>query len=242
MSASVNTSSTPSLTVPIVNWLVQEIEQQRLAPDDKLPSEKQLCEQFSVSRSVIREALSQLKSEGLVRSEQGRGVFVTQRETRQSFRLDPTCLDDASDVSDVFELLIAFEVAVARLAALRHTPEDLKRIRQALIGMEYALIHDQLGDIEDYAFHQAIVHATKNPHFIALNQYLEQHIRRLIRKARRNTAQHHQELVELVQEEHRLIMGAIESGDPDAAAAAAETHLRNAASRLNTYLEPKRTT
>src|SRR3546814_12468625 len=69
-----------------------------LKPGNKLPSEKQLGEQFSVSRSVVREALSQLKSEGLISSQQGRGVFVNERGTRQTFRLDPTRLDAKQDV------------------------------------------------------------------------------------------------------------------------------------------------
>src|SRR3546814_7956010 len=82
-------------------------------------------------------------------------------------------------------------------------PDDLKKIKRALIGMEYAIVHDQLGDTEDYAFHQAIVDAAQNPHFIALNEYLEQHVRHLIRSARSNTAQYHQNLVEDVQQEHQ---------------------------------------
>lgn len=231
-----NSASTPSLTTPIVEWLTQEIEQQHLKPGDKLPSEKQLGEQFSVSRSVVREAVSQLKSEGLVSSQQGRGVFVNERGARQTFRLDPTRLDDKEDVAYVLELMIAIESAAARLAALRRTPEDLKNIKRALIGMEYAIVHDQLGDTEDYAFHQAIVDAAQNPHFIALNEYLERHARHLIRSARSNTAQYHQDLVEDVQQEHQAIVRAIEAQDPDEAAQAAETHLRKAAERLNTYL------
>src|SRR3546814_9994261 len=127
-----NSGSTPSLTTSIVEWLTQEIKQQRLQPGNKLPSEKQLGEQFAVSRSVVREALSQLKSEGLISSQQGRGVFVNERGTRQTFRLDPTRLDDKQDVAYVLELLIAIEGAAARLAALRRTPDDLKNIKRAL--------------------------------------------------------------------------------------------------------------
>ena len=224
------------LTTPITAWLKLQIEQQQLRPGDKLPSEKQLCEQFSVSRSVVREAVSQLKSEGLVSSQQGRGVFVNERGKRQSFRLDPTQLSDEEDLAYVLELLITIEVAATRLAAIRRTPEDLKRIKRALIGMEYAIAHDELGDAEDYLFHQSIVDAAQNPHFIALSEYLEQHIRRLIRKARSNTAQYHQDLVECVQQEHQAIFRAVEAGDADAAANAAESHLRNAAERLNTYM------
>jgi DNA-binding FadR family transcriptional regulator len=225
-----------SLTTTIVDWLKLEIDANRLGPGAKLPSEKQLCEQFNVSRSVVREALSQLKSEGLVSSHQGRGVFVSERGMRQSFRLKTTSLNDTETVGQIIELMSAIESAAARYAALRHTPADLKRIRQALVGMEFAIVHDQPGDEEDYAFHQAIVDATHNPHFIALNEYLEQHARRLIRQARNNTATYHQELIADVQKEHQNILQAIGERDPEAAAKAAETHLRNAARRLNSYL------
>jgi GntR family transcriptional repressor for pyruvate dehydrogenase complex len=228
---------TPSLTGDIVEWLNQEIRLGNLKPGDKLPSEKQLGLQFSVSRSVVREAVSHLKSEGTVAAQQGRGVFVNERGSRQAFRLDATSLDDAAGLEHVLELLVALEAAAARYAAVRHTPEDLKRIKQALVGMEYAIISDKLGDDEDFAFHQAIVDATKNPHFGMLNEYLEQHVRRLIRKARNNTATNYNNLIEAVQQEHKEIVSAIEARDPAAAALAAETHLRNAAQRLNMYLK-----
>src|SRR3546814_8562332 len=73
-------------------------------------------------------------------------MLVKERGSRQTFRLDPTRLDDKEDVAYVLELMIAIESAAARLAALRRTPEDLKNIKRALIGMEYAIVHDQLGD------------------------------------------------------------------------------------------------
>lgn len=234
-----NTSHVPnhSLTEDIVSWLNEEIRSQRLKPGDKLPSEKQLCERFSVSRSVVREAVSQLKSEGIVNAQQGRGVFVNERGSRQTFRLDVTALNDARGLEHVIELLVTMEAAAARYAAMRRTPEDLKRIKQALIGMEYAIVNDKLGDDEDYAFHQAIVDSTKNPHFQMLNEFLERHVRRLIRQARSNTAKNYNNLVQAVQDEHKAILQAIEKRDPDAAALAAETHLRNAAKRLNKYLK-----
>ncbi|MGO3889570.1 MAG: FadR/GntR family transcriptional regulator [Paenalcaligenes sp.] len=225
-------------STPIVTWIRQEIETGNFVADQKLPSEAQLQERFGVSRSVVREALSQLKSEGLVHSQQGRGVFVNARGERRMFSLDMSgaTLGDLTSLEHVIELLVAIEVAAAKHAAQRHTAADLKKIRKALIGMEYAIACDQLGDEEDYAFHQAIVDATHNPHFITLNEYLEQHVRRLIRQARSHTAQYHQDLIEDVQAEHQAIVQAIEQRDSDAAAAAAERHLRNAAERLRTYI------
>lgn len=227
-----------SLSTRIIEWLKQEIALDRLPEGSKLPSERALCEQFGVSRSVVREAISQLKSEGLVTSQQGRGVFVNKRAERQSFRLEPTALNDQQEVTHVIELLIALEAASARYAAVRRTDQDLKNMRRELVGMEYAILNDQTGDEHDYAFHQAIVDATRNPHIIAFSEYLEQHARRMIRQARSNTKAHHKDLVADVQLEHKVIFDAIEARDAEAAAKAAEQHLRNAAKRLNLYLNP----
>ena len=57
-----------------------------------MPSERLLGEQYAVSRAVVREALSQLKSEGLVTSRAGSGVFVTERNQRQAFRMQEPCV------------------------------------------------------------------------------------------------------------------------------------------------------
>lgn len=228
---------TYSLTSNIIDWLTQEIESGHLSPGEKLPSEKQLGEQFSVSRSVVREAIAQLKSEGIVFSQQGSGVFVNERGARHSIRLQLIDLEDNQGLAHIIELLSTLEAGAARYAAIRHTPDDLKKIKKALIGMEYAILSDQLGDKEDYDFHQAIVDSTKNPHFKMLNDYLEQHVRKLIRQARTNTVYNYTNLVRDVQQEHKAIFEAIESRDPDAAAQAAEKHLRNAAKRLSMYIE-----
>ncbi|MCY1311093.1 hypothetical protein D9M70_613580 [compost metagenome] len=66
---------------------------------------------------------------------------------------------------------------------------------------------------------------------------MEQHARRLIRQARSNTAKNYAELIQDVQNEHKAIFEAIEAGNAEAASAAAETHLRNAAQRLNMYVQ-----
>lgn len=221
----------------IASRLTQAIQAGEFAVGDRLPSERDLCEQFSCSRAVVREALSQLKSEGLVSSRAGSGVFVTERSQKQAFRMQDVTIDEKDSLAMVMELLVTIEVAATRFAAMRRSPEDLKRIKRALIGMEYEIANDRLGDEEDFAFHQAIVDATHNPHFRALSEHLEHGARRVIRQARSNTKAQHADLIEAVQQEHKAIYDAIAAGDPARAAEAAETHLRNAAERLNMYLK-----
>lgn len=101
--------------------------------------------------------------------------------------------------------------------------------------MEYEIANDRLGDEQDFAFHQSIVQATHNPHFIALSAHLEQGPRRLIRQARLRVR--HVEMIEAVQAEHQAIFDAIKAGDPEKAAQAADQHLKNTAWRLDIYLQ-----
>lgn len=232
-------SSSASVYLPdeIANKLSRLIQVQKLAPGDRLPSERGLCEQFSVSRPVIREALSRLKSEGLVSIKRGVGVFVTERDPRDAFKIQDIDIDEKISITHVMELISTVEVAATRLAAERRTNEDLKQIRKCLIGMEYAIASDRLGDEEDYEFHQAIVLATHNPYFKTLSQHIEHTARRMIRRLRSNTKTHHTNLIEAVQTEHQTIFNAIQAGDPAAAEQAARKHLENAEKRLVKYLK-----
>ncbi|WP_321366431.1 FadR/GntR family transcriptional regulator [uncultured Celeribacter sp.] len=220
----------------IAQDLSAKIASGALSVGDRLPSERDLCTQYAVSRAVVREALSQLKSDGLVAARAGSGVYVTQRDSTNAFRFQNFSVSDLNRLEEAMELLVTIEVAATRLAAKRRTPEDLKKIKRALIGMEYAIASDRLGDEEDYQFHQAIVEATHNQHFISLCQHLEASARNIIRQARSNTKTNHADLLDAVQDEHNAIYDALKNGDEKAAAEAAARHLQNAAERIRLYL------
>ncbi|SDE99597.1 FadR/GntR family transcriptional regulator [Limimaricola pyoseonensis] len=220
----------------IASDLARKILNGELAVGDRLPSERLLCAEYAVSRPVVREALSKLKSDGLVASRAGSGVFVTAQNATSSFRIQNFAVSNREALEQAMELLVAIEVAATRLAALHRTDEDLKRIKRALVGMEFAIANDELGDEEDFQFHQAIVEATHNPHFQALCKHLEFGARNVIRQARTNTRANHVDLLDAVQEEHRAIFRAIAEGDAPGAAGAAERHLVNAAARIEVYL------
>lgn len=77
------TASAP-LYLQVKNHIQRQIEEGRYADGDKLPSERQLCELFSVSRIPVRKALEMLESDGLVRSFQGKGSFVRAPKMRSN--------------------------------------------------------------------------------------------------------------------------------------------------------------
>ncbi|MBC8718570.1 FadR/GntR family transcriptional regulator [Ochrobactrum sp. Marseille-Q0166] len=223
------------LTEEIAAELSHRIHSGEFGPGQRLPSERELSAYYAVSRPVVREALSHLKSGGLVEARAGSGVFVTADRESRFFRMPEIDLDEAESLAQVMELLLAVEVAATRSAAQHRTDADLKLIRRELIGLEYAIASDRLGDDEDFAFHRAIVAATHNPHFISLSQHLEAGARSVIRRARSNTRANLPIELDAVQAEHQAIYQAIADADPAAAAAAAARHLENASERAKLY-------
>lgn len=201
--------------------------------NNKLPSEAALAKAYGVSRPVIREAISLLKSDGLITSHQGRGQFVNPQGSNV-FRLDPS-MDTDEDLGELFEFLQSVEVPATRLAAQRRTPQDLAKIQDSYQRLYGATQESLDGADEDEDFHKSIICASHNQYFIAFANFLDTRVRRLIRIARKNTQNRSQELVWQVQSEHEAILRAIEAGDADQASLAASTHLKNAANRLALY-------
>jgi len=227
-----------NLTQKVVKALKQRIRAGDIKPGDKLPTEQKLTEEFNVSRTVIREAISGLKADGLLASRQGAGIFALEpkkkNETLELLSENPRTI---TSVIEALELRVAIEIGAAELAARRCSPGQEADIYACFNAFKKKVAAGEVSEQEDFAFHQAIVEATHNPHFQALSEHLEHGARRVIRQARSNTKSHHADMVEAVQEEHKTIYDAIVASDPERAAQAAETHLRNAAKRLNMYLK-----
>ena len=84
----------PKLSERVADQLRERIQKGDFAPGAQLPTESALVELFGVSRTVIREAVSSLRVDGLVKTHQGRGVFVCEDISQQPFRL---CSKDLSE-------------------------------------------------------------------------------------------------------------------------------------------------
>ncbi|MBU2867811.1 FadR/GntR family transcriptional regulator [Pacificibacter marinus] len=221
----------------IAKDIIEQISSGTLIVGERLPSERDLCTKYGVSRAVVREALTQLKADGLIAARAGSGAFVTKRDSTNAFRFQHFSVSNRASLEEAMELLIPIEVAAARIAAKHRTDEDLKKIKRALIGMEYAIASDQLGVEEDYLFHQAIIDSTHNQHFISLCHHLEATAKNIIRQARSNTKKNLSELQDAVQAEHNAIYQALKDGNEAEAAHTAERHLLNAAARIQIYLD-----
>lgn len=218
------------LSDQVADVLSAEIRTGQLVPGNKLPTEAALVAQFSVSRTVVREAVSRLKSLGLVESRQGSGVYV------KATGFSPLNFDAKSAVSkqaviQMVEVRRALEAEVAGLAALRRNHVDIKRIRKAIALLDKAVEAGGDGVDEDVQFHRAIAEAARNPFLIGTLEYLGQFLEGATRVTRANEARR-ADFARQVCDEHDLIANAIEAGDAAAARMAATQHMNNAVLRI----------
>lgn len=154
-----------SLSVYVADQLEHLLTGGDIAVGQKLPPETELCNFFGVSRTVIREAVTQLKSLGFVETRRGVGTTVIRTSTVDVMPAKTISLATVENILHVLELRLSIEPAAAELAAQRHDASD----RRILMDKHAAFIRAQFGKLtgqdEDYSFHCAIATATKNPLF-----------------------------------------------------------------------------
>jgi DNA-binding FadR family transcriptional regulator len=197
----------------------------------QLPSEQAMAEGFGVSRTVIREAISRLKSEGLIDTRQGRGAFVRTDRLDVPFRIDFDSEDLLGSLLHIIELRRGLDSEIAFLAAERRKRDQMAAIRRALADIERASKAGRDAVAEDLSFHSSIALATGNPIFPELLRFLNRFLYVAVRVTRANEDRRG-EFSEQARVEHNAIAEAIERQDPEAAATAAKMHMINAAVRI----------
>ncbi len=223
----------PNLTEQVRCALSDEILSGKHQLGDALPSEQVLAQQFGVSRTVMREAISHLRADGLISTKQGVGAFVIANHIYYPFRLDVPDKSDRDALLNVLELRSGFEVEAAGLAALRRKQSHINSMRKAIKAMERAV---KSGDIEagvkaDLDFHEAICSATGNPHFESFFAFIKQYLEPSIKLSRKLSAGRNREYHS--QDEHLAIFEAILAEDQQAAREMAREHVAGTIERAN---------
>ena len=221
-----------SLTADLVQALGDRVRDGSLATGAKLPPEGAIMEEFGVSRTVVREAISRLQAAGMVETRHGVGTFVLGQGDASSFRIDPKQLETLREVIGVLELRIGIETESAALAATRRTDADLGALRSALDAFASAVEQGRDPVGPDYQFHLSIARATQNPHYADLMNTLGgAMIPRVRLEGSAPVTPERQEYLRRVNLEHENIFSAIERQDADGARAAMRTHLSNSKQR-----------
>jgi DNA-binding GntR family transcriptional regulator len=196
-----------SLPDVVADALREQIVDGNLAPGRRLV-ERELAEEFEVSRITLREAFQQLVGEGLVELVPRKGALVT--------TLTPTAVDE------LFDIRVALESLAARKAAERRTDADLGRLRDLLDRSDQAW---EAGDQSAVAalnteFHLAIVQIARNKMLLDMMAPVRGHLRLLFRLARQFDTT-------TLGTEHEALLAAITSGDAEQAASVAQRHIES---------------
>ena len=168
----------------LATLLAAQVESGSLSPGDRLPTEQQLAQAHGVSRTVVREAVHQLTSRGLLISRQGSGVYVSKAPRNHALSFDAAVLESIDAVVRVREVRRALEGETAALAASRATRLQVAALRRALKAIDKSTAEGGDGVAEDLAFHRALTDAAGNPHFGRLLEFLEQYLAEAMRVTR----------------------------------------------------------
>lgn len=211
-----------SLASQLKNELRRKIEDGTYKPGDRIPTEGELCAEYGVSRTVVREAVASLRADGLLLPRQGIGVFVNETLTLRPFAI--SMLPDAAvkEIVHILELRLSVELEAAAMAATRRTEKQLENIRIAHNRIEALESSDGTNSGQlDFNFHKMIARASNNPYFEKLLEFLgPQIIPRL-----RIHAGDGDEMRRKWQAEHLALIAAIERGNAEAARKAMRDHL-----------------
>lgn len=210
--------------------IVQMIRADGLAVGDRLPSESRLSEIFGISRTIVREALARLASDGITEARRGAGSFVKSRPSDRLTAYLP--LSELATTLGSYEVRFVLEAEAARLAAQRRSPEDLDRIEEALSALRKALLSSAPAHAEDLELHRRIAEATGNLAFCAALEALEAEIDKILRAGVDISRSRPPEVIATMMGEHERIVDAIRARDADGAALAMRWHLSEGRKRL----------
>lgn len=228
-----------SLAAKISSALRRDLSEGVFRPGDRLPSESELTREYSVSRTVVREAIAILRADGLVEARKGAGVFAVEVKPAKELPFNDLAVGRISSVIELLELRTVFEVESAGLAASRRSAVQVEAIVDA---------HRRVGDClaaglptrdADFEFHLAIAQATQNRRFPEFLQLIRSGIipRGELQGAAPGSRPKDYNLH--LQEEHAKIVDAIIEGDADGARQYMAAHLRGSLERYKVLLRSR---
>jgi DNA-binding FadR family transcriptional regulator len=220
----------------IVDQIKALVRDGRLQPGDRLPSERELCQRFGVSRVTVREALRVLEANGLLTIRVGAhgGAFLTSPTTeRLSAGLADLISVSTLTAANVTEARIIVELGILPLAVERADDDDIAALFAMVDEAEGALEAGEYDVEMSAAFHIRVAQATHNPAIAMLVQSFHGPLLMSLAEAHQSAPMSSRGI-----DEHRRLSQAIKDRDLPAAREIATTHLDRTARRVRGGEEP----
>jgi DNA-binding FadR family transcriptional regulator len=228
---SLMTDSNHRIHVQVARQIARKVLAGDLSPGEKLPSELELCQQFGISRTALRESTKLLTSKGLLVCKPKVGTHVCERDSWHF--LDPQLLEWIQDLENTIPFLKQFlglrkaiEPEACALAAINATVEQRKELSVLIQQMSAAASKFDYPSwiTVDHRFHQTIFLATGNQFYIPFSNILETIFKQFIDRSAEGGR--------FCIKEHRDIYDAIMSGQPDSARLASHNLLTDSNQKL----------
>lgn len=196
--------------VPIVQQVVNSMKDY-VASDgtevgQKLPTEKEWCENLSVGRGTVREAFRILEARGLVEIKPGRGAFLVSKKELGQEELAEWFLQNEVELKDYIEVRSAVEPLCARLIARRASDTELEQLERVHQRFIRAVEEEDIAGMAKYdeRFHKHIVECSRNKMLIFICKKIDECIRDFRLKTfqvpqnARNAIKAHQDIVDAI--------------------------------------------
>ncbi|RWE04081.1 FadR/GntR family transcriptional regulator [Mesorhizobium sp.] len=221
------------LSTVVAESLAEKIRSGRLQPGAQLPTEAELCAEYDVSRTVVREAVARLRSEGMVVPQQGRGMFVSETPVPRNFSIPDEALRTLPETIALLELRLSVEVESAGLCAERRTDKEARDIRAMMEQVDAQQADPAVVQIHyDYDFHLAIAKAARNEFIHGFLSYLGPMIVPRFQLGYVVEPALKDSYYARIHSEHQAIVDAIERQDGGKARQAMRKHLHNSLGRV----------
>ena len=204
--------SKDKLSQKIVNQIEKAIRNKELKPEDKIPTENELCDIFGVSRTVVREAIQKLDAKGLISIKKGSGIYVNEYlagNVIDSMNLFLELKLNAEYICHVINIREILEPEITKMAAQNRTAEDLEDMEDTIVDLEEC-DHDNFereGEI-DKDFHLSIARASGNPLILVMLKPVFQLMPRIrsivykdLEQAKPDALKYHQKIYSMIKDQ-----------------------------------------
>ncbi|GGB57565.1 GntR family transcriptional regulator [Lentibacillus populi] len=216
----------------VVEQIEEWIRTGKVAPAEKLPSVRELCDLFGVGRSSVRDALTTLKGKGIVHVKHGEGTFVCHTDT--TTLIPDVLLLRENDINKLYQVRKILEVGIVEMAALNRSASQLKAMKLVLDKLVKATTVK--GWEADYQFHQKIADACGNTILIDLMKTVSTLMKKGMMDCHRIILAD-RKLASAIIEQHVAIYRAVEAGDATKASEAMFCHLTSVEELLHRHVE-----
>lgn len=232
-----NIGSKLTLSLRIERTIEDAIREKKLAVGSKLPTEREMCESFGVSRTALREALRRLSARGLISIQKGSGMYVTEINIEDAIKTLDLYYDlrfDKNLLSQIIEVRRIFEPEIARLAAVNRTEVNLAELQENLVEFELSDPDNTQKEADlDNKFHLIITKSTLNP----IMQITMEPIYSLLPRMRNFIYGNIDGEKINTMKSHQALFGALQSKDGDKAYTIMQDHLERTTEIYHKYMK-----